>query len=156
LAGAIRARIEHWGPRLERPDQGIRATVIGASQYTIQVSGSTIFVSPLEALPLRNVPVIAPALPLDADALDPAAIAAAIAHGLRRLDLHEGDRPVALCYRWQGSATFARLDAFCRGAAAGLAPVLGRGLALVLVGEGDVGGLIGIHCREELRVPGPI
>ena len=45
--------------------RGIRATVIGASQYTMQVTGSTIFVSPLDALPLRNVPVIAPTLPLD-------------------------------------------------------------------------------------------
>jgi ethanolamine utilization protein EutA (predicted chaperonin) len=156
LARAIRARVEHWAPRLERPEQGIRATVIGASQYTIQVSGSTIFVSPHEALPLRSVPVIAPALPLEHETLDPAAIGAAIAAALRRLDLHEGDRPAALCYRWSGSATFARLDAFCRGAAAGLARLLERGHPLVLIGEGDVGGLIGIHCREELRMAGAI
>jgi len=32
-------------------DEGIRATVIGASQYTIQVSGSTIFVAPHSVLP---------------------------------------------------------------------------------------------------------
>ncbi|HEY6865083.1 MAG TPA: ethanolamine ammonia-lyase reactivating factor EutA [Burkholderiales bacterium] len=156
LARAIRARVERWGPRFERPEQGIRATVIGASQYTIQVSGSTIFVSPHEALPLRNVPVIAPALPLDPESLDTGAIAAAIGHALRRLDLENGERAVALCYRWSGSATFARLDAFCRGAASGLARVLARGHPLVLIGEGDVGGLIGIHCREELRVPGAI
>jgi ethanolamine utilization protein EutA len=156
LARAIRARVAGWGPRFERPDQGIRATVIGASQYTIQVSGSTIFVSPHEALPLRNVPVIAPMLPLDEESMDPAAIAAAIGHALRRLDLHDGERPVALCYRWKGSATFARLDAFCRGAAAGLARLLQRGHPLVLIGDGDVGGLIGIHCREELRMPGAI
>ena len=53
--------------RLEPPAQGIRATVIGASQYTTQVSGSTIFVSPHSALPLRNVPVIAPSLLLEGD-----------------------------------------------------------------------------------------
>jgi ethanolamine utilization protein EutA (predicted chaperonin) len=156
LARAIRARIERWGPRLERPEQGIRATVIGASQYTIQVSGSTIFVSPHGALPLRNVPVIAPVLPLEEEPLAPAAIAAAIEHALKRLDLHDGERPVALCYRWRGSATFARLDAFCRGAASGLARLLQHGHPLVLVGDGDVGGLIGIHCREELRLPGAI
>src|SRR5262249_17497936 len=64
LAQEIRARVEGWGPKLERASEGIRATVIGASQYTTQVSGSTIYVSPLEALPLRNVPVIAPAFAL--------------------------------------------------------------------------------------------
>jgi ethanolamine utilization protein EutA len=75
---------------------------------------------------------------------------------LRRLDLHEGEKTVALCYRWTGSATIARLDGFCRGVAAGLAKVLERGSPLVLVGEGDVGGLIGIHCREETRLSNPI
>jgi len=34
--------------------------------------------------------------------------------------------------------------------------VLERGLPLILVGDGDVGGLIGIHCREETRLPNPI
>src|SRR5439155_2878402 len=87
LAAEIRQRVEHWGPRLERSNEGIRATVIGASQYTTQVSGSTIYVSPMETLPLRNVPVIAPALALDAEVVEPAAIAAAIKAVLRRLDL---------------------------------------------------------------------
>jgi ethanolamine utilization protein EutA len=145
-----------WGPRIEQPDQGIRATVIGASQYTIQVSGSTIFVSPQDALPLRNVPVITPDLPLDDDTLDIGKIAAAVQTALRRLDLHRGEQAVALCYRWRRSATFARLDAFCRGVGAGLAGMIERGLPLVLVGDGDIGGLIGIHCLEELRIRNPI
>jgi len=156
LARAILARAKNWGPRIEPPEEGIRATVIGASQYTIQVSGSTIFVSPQSALPLRNVPVITPDLPLDDDMLDVGKIAAAVQTALRRLDLHEGEQAVALCYRWKRSATFARLDVFCRGIAAGLAKGLAQGLPLVLVGEGDVGGLIGIHCREETRVANPI
>src|SRR6266702_3244386 len=101
LAQEIRARVEGWGPTLERSNEGIRATVIGASQYTTQVSGSTIYVSPLEALPLRNVPVIAPALPIDAE-------------------------------------------------------VLARGHPLVLAGDGDVGGLLGIHLREEMRLKNAI
>src|SRR4029077_20020095 len=73
LGEEIRKRVDAWGVRLEKPAEGIRAavgggglkkpaegiraTVIGASQYTTQVSGSTIFVSPMSALPLRNVPV---------------------------------------------------------------------------------------------------
>ena len=156
LARAVLARTENWGPRIEPPHEGIRATVIGASQYTIQVSGSTIFVSPQDALPLHNVPVITPDLPLDDDALDDRRIAGAVQTALRRLDLHEGEQPVALCYRWKKSATFARLDAFCRGITTGLAKGLAHGLPLVLVGEGDVGGLIGIHCREETRVANAI
>jgi ethanolamine utilization protein EutA len=156
LAKAIVGRVDAWGPRTETASQGIRATVVGASQYTVQVSGGTIFVEPHAALPLRNVAVIAPALPLDAEAVDAQAVAAAIGAGLRRMDLHAGERPVALCYRWQGSATFARLDAFCRGVAAGFAPLLAAGHPLVLVGDGDIGGLVGIHLHSELKLTNPL
>ena len=156
LAKAVLARVNAWGPRIEPPDEGIRATVVGASQYTVQVSGSTIFVAPQEVLPLRNLPVITPDLPLGEEALDQESIAAAARTALRRLDLHEGEQAVSLCYRWSGSATFARLDNFCRGIAAGLSKVLDRGLPLVLVGDGDIGGLIGIHFHEELRLSNPV
>ncbi|MEP6656881.1 MAG: ethanolamine ammonia-lyase reactivating factor EutA, partial [Betaproteobacteria bacterium] len=156
LARAMLDRVKAWGPKVEAPVEGIRATVIGASQYTVQVSGSTIFVRPQEALPLRNVPVITPDLPLSAEELIPAAIAEAVRVALGRLDLHEGRQAVALCYRWQGAATFARLDAFCRAVQAGLAPIMKRGLPLILVGDGDIGGLIGIHCFEETRLANPV
>jgi len=156
LAGEIRTRVESWGPRLEPSTEGIRATVIGASQYTIQLSGSTIYVSPLEALPLRNVPVIAPDLPIDQDTIDPDAVARTVKIMLKRLDLAEGESPVAVFVPWHGSATFQRLDAFCRGIVGGLASVLARGHPLVIVGDGDVGGLLGIHLRDEMRLKNPI
>jgi ethanolamine utilization protein EutA len=155
LAAELRARLND-GPQLARPDARIRATVIGASQYTMQVSGSTIFVSPLETLPLRNVPVIAPELPLGGDTIDPAAIAAAIKAALKRLDLGDGLSPVAVFVPWRGSATFRRLDDFCKGIADGLQAVLAHGHPIVLAGDGDVGGLIGIHYCEEMKVANPI
>jgi len=156
LAAGVRARLRDWGPQLARPDARIRATVIGASQYTMQVSGSTIFVSPLETLPLRNVPVIAPTLPLDAEIIDSAAIAAAIKAALKRLDLGDGQSPVAIFVPWRGSATFRRLDDFCKGIADGLEAVLAHGHPIVLAGDGDVGGLIGIHYCEEMKLKNPI
>jgi ethanolamine utilization protein EutA len=155
LASAIRARIAKWDARLERPTEGIRATVIGASQYTTQVSGSTIFVSPLETLPLRNVSVIAPDFALDHDEIDSAAVSAAIKDELKRLDLID-DAPVAVFVPWRRSATYERLDHFCRGVAEGLSGILAAGHPLVLAGDGDVGGLIGIHCREEMKLQNPI
>jgi len=156
LAQEIRARVEGWGPKLERASEGIRATVIGASQYTTQVSGSTIYVSPLEALPLRNVPVIAPAFALDGDDIDSAAVAAEIKALLKRLDLGEAGTPVAVFVPWRGSATFQRLDAFCQGLTDGLAAILADGHPLVLAGDGDVGGLMGIHLREEMQLDNAI
>jgi ethanolamine utilization protein EutA len=151
LAKAMLKRVQDWGVTLEQPDQSIRATVVGASQYTVQVSGSTIFVAPMETLPLRNMPVVVPDLPLANEDLDQKAIADAVRQALRRLDLHEGEQPVALCYRWEGSAMFRRLDDFCKGVHAGLSKQMENGHPLVLVGDGDIGGLIGIHVREEAK-----
>jgi ethanolamine utilization protein EutA len=156
LAQEIRSRVEAWGPVIESSNEGIRATVVGASQYTTQVSGSTIYVSPMETLPLRNVPVIAPTLALDAEVIDAAAVSAAIKGVLRRLDLGKGDTPVALFVPWLGSATFQRLDAFCKGAVDGLSDVLARSHPMVLAGDGDVGGLLGIHLREEMKIANAI
>ena len=156
LARAVKSRVDAWGPRIAKPDEGIRATVVGASQYTIQVSGSTIFVTPLDVLPKRNVPVITPELLLDADDLDVEVIAQGVRTALRRLDLTDGEQAVALCYRWGGSATFRRLDDFVRGVTQGLSVHLGNGHPLILVGDGDIGGLVGIHALEETKLTNPI
>src|SRR5256885_13928610 len=100
LAQEIRARVYSWGPTIEPSNEGIRATVVGASQYTTQVSGSTIYVSPMETLPLRNIPVIAPTLPLDDEVIDSVAVSSAIKGVLRRLHLRPGHTPDALVVPW--------------------------------------------------------
>ncbi len=156
LAKAVRRRVVDWGIEMRAPLQRIRATVIGASQYTVQVSGSTIFVVPDATLPLRNIAVVNPDLPLAEEELLPDAIAGAIASALSRHDLHDGRQAVALYYRWQQSATYRRLDDFCRGIIMGLDNLLARGLPLVLVTDGDIGGLVGLHCYEVLELPNPI
>ncbi len=97
------------------------------------------------------MPVIAPNLQLDGETIDASAVAGAIKGVLKRLDLGEGDSPVAVFVPWRGSATFQRLDAFCKGVVNGLSEVLAKGHPIVLAGDGDVGGLIGIHLQEEMK-----
>ena len=155
LGREIRARVEGLGIPILEPSARIRATVIGASQYTIQVSGSTIFISPPDAVPVRNVPVVSVDFQWDDD-IDPAKVVAAIGNALRRLDLHTGRQPVALAFHWQGSATFARLQAFCGAVVEGLGPVLDKGHPLILVNDGDIGGILGLHFKEEMKLDKPI
>lgn len=156
LAAAIRARARKLGTPIREAAAGIRATVIGASQYTVQLSGSTIYLAPLEVVPVRNVPVVTPSFPWDADPFDVSAVRGAVHEALRRFDLLEPRGPVAVAARWQGSASFERLDAFCAGVADGLGEHLAQGHPLMLVFDGDVGGLVGLHVREELRLEVPI
>lgn len=153
LARALQRAVE--GSEVVPARQGIRATVVGASQYTVQVSGSTIFLDPEDALPLRNLAVIAPALDLGEE-IDAGAVAAAVRDALDRLDLGDGHAPVAAAIPWEGSASYARLSALGRGLVAGLRPVLDAGHPLVIVTDGDIGGLIGMQCRSAEDVPGVI
>src|SRR5262249_60016231 len=104
---------------------------------------STIYVSPLEALPLRNVPVIAPAFALDGDDIDSAAVAAEIKALLKHLDLGEAGTPVAVFVPWRGSATLQRLPALRPGLTHGLPALLAGGHPLGLAGRGDGGRPIG-------------
>ena len=155
LGREIRRRVEGLGVPILEPSARIRATVIGASQYTIQVSGSTIFISPPEAVPVRNVPVVRVDFEWGDD-IDPAEVIAAIENALRRLDLQEGRQPVALAFHWEGSATFARLQGFCGAVVEGLKPVLDKGHPLLLVNDGDIGGILGLHFKEEMKLDKPI
>jgi ethanolamine utilization protein EutA len=152
LAHEIRTRAATFAAPLVEPAEHIRATVIGAAQYTTQVSGSTIFVSPFDALPLRNIPVIAPKFAF-ADEIDAKEVAALIRTSAAQLELAG---TIAVFVPWRGSATFARLDAFCRGVVDGLVSVPATNVPIVLAGDSDVGGLIGIHLRQELKVANPV
>lgn len=92
LADALRERGARFPAPIVDGGEGIRATVVGASQFTVQLSGGTIFVSDERPLPLRNVPVVrAPAGGLSAavSARDERTGALALAvefHGLPRHD----------------------------------------------------------------------
>ena len=144
-------------PIAETPG-GIRATVIGASQYTIQVSGSTIYLSPPDVVPIRNIPVVIPPFAWHDEDEDFSAnhVTDVIRDALRRFDLVDGRGPVALAAAWQGSATYKRIKAFCSGAVEAMRPHLARGQPLILVFDSDIGGLLGLHIREEMQLTLPI
>ncbi len=57
LGQAIRRESSRRGFHILEAGEGIRATVIGASQYTVQLSGETIFIPDDLSLPVRNLRV---------------------------------------------------------------------------------------------------
>jgi ethanolamine utilization protein EutA len=145
LAQRIAAAVSSTG-KLMDPGQGIRATVIGASQFTVQLSGKTIHLSPRAALPVRNVPVVFPALKLDAS-FNATGIASAIQQALAKLD-PESDKPVAIGIRWRGEPYYQRL----RELAAGIAQAAPSRAPLILMVDRDVGRLLGHILEHEIGV----
>jgi ethanolamine utilization protein EutA len=133
---------------LEPARECIRATVMGASQYTVQVSGSTIYRSGDEVLPRRNLQVLRPDADLSGE-LDATDIAQAIGRHFRSFDLEEGETEVALVFHWDGPPTAIRIATFCRGLLDGLPGTLKSGLPIYLVFDHDLAGLVGAILREE-------
>jgi len=136
------------------PGQGIRATVIGASQFTVQVSGKTIYLPDPYVLPVHNVPVIRVELSSDG-AIDRPHLSASIRAGLQEIELERNPR-VAVAFSWRGDPEHARLKAAGEGIFQALAPLADRVKLLLLMIDGDVGKTLGRILQRELGWPGKI
>jgi ethanolamine utilization protein EutA len=144
---AVEARI--WDP-----GQGIRATAIGTSQHTVEVSGNTILISDDGRLPLRNLKVVRCAIP-EAGDIDAGRIASGIRGALVASDHEVEDRPVALAMSWRRDPLHRDLRALADGIARGLR-LRPADESVVLVFDGDVGMSVGRILRDEVRMARPV
>jgi ethanolamine utilization protein EutA len=134
----------------------IRATALGASAYSMQLSGNTCTItSPGTLLPRRNLQVVQPPY-LFGEQIDAEALGAAIRCHLEAFDIVEGETEVALAFRWQGPPSHARLSAFARGLALGLPRTIAAGKPLYIMLDGDVAQTLGAVLREEFAVAGEL
>jgi len=136
-------------PPVWDPGQGIRATVIGAAQFSMQTSGNTISISRPDDLPLQNLPVLACDFTLG-DTVEADAAAAAVRQAMTLADLEDGASPLALAFPWRGDPSHARLHALARGICAALPKTIAAGVPLALMIDGDVGMSLGRLIRNEV------
>ena len=136
-------------PPVFDPGQGIRATAIGAAQFSVQISGNTIAISRPEDLPLQNLPVVALNPDLGA-VIDAAAVTASCRAALAEADIADGDSPIAFAFAWRGDPAHARLHALAAGICAAVPRTLAEGLALILLVDGDVAMSLGRIIRNEI------
>jgi ethanolamine utilization protein EutA len=136
-------------PPVWDPGQGIRATVIGAAQFSVQISGNTIAITRPEDLPLQNLPVLALGLELGEE-IDAGAVTAQCRAALTQADVSEGTGPVAFAVPWRGDPTHARLFALAAGICAAVPATIAAGLPLVLLVDGDIGMSLGRIIRSEI------
>jgi len=139
----------HDLPPVWDPGQGIRATVIGAAQFSVQISGNTILIADPGKLPLQNLPVLTCELALDGK-IAPEAVAAGVRSALARADLEEGESPVALSFPWRGDPSHERLHAVAAGICAALPRTVDENMPLVLLIDGDVGKSLGRIVLNEV------
>jgi ethanolamine utilization protein EutA len=155
LAAAVAARLKAARSPLPviDPGQRIRATVIGASQFSAQLSGSTIHLSGAAALPARNVPVVRVVQPLPDD-INPDELAAAFTRQAAQQDTDlAGPVPVALSLAWSGLVRYPRLAAVAQAVkeAAGDGDSL-----LILVVDADIAQALGAILTRETGLRRPL
>ncbi|MDP9253013.1 MAG: ethanolamine ammonia-lyase reactivating factor EutA [Chloroflexota bacterium] len=148
LGRAIARRLSDF--EVLQPVESIRATCIGASQYSVQVSGDTLFLSDPGLLPLRDLAAVA-VRPETASARP---IAEEIRRGIARLDREDGR--FALAVRWRHGPAYTAIRELCAGIAEGTRDLLGPSAPLVVVLDADLAGIVGQMLRDELGVRSPV
>jgi ethanolamine utilization protein EutA len=147
LAMAVQEEFQAAGAGLRQAGEGIRATVIGASQFSVQVSGNTVHAGSEGMLPVHNLPGVHARL--TSPEPDEREVAAAVSRAFERLDLEEGAGPVAVSLDWRGEPRYSALRALAAGLAVGLRRSLACGVPLVLALEADIGSSLGAILTEE-------
>lgn len=158
LGQAVRARVDSGALPFPLLPAGecIRATALGASEYSVQLSGNTGFISDPDALlPRRNLQVVRPVYELG-ETVDADAVATAVRRHLVALDADHPDADVAVAMSWSGLPLYARLSAFARGLRDGLAERIAAGRPVYVMLDGDVAMSLGRLLREELDVSGDV
>jgi ethanolamine utilization protein EutA len=156
LGSAIKSKAARLPWPLLPAGECIRATALGASEYSVQLSGNTCYISdPGKLLPRRNLQVLQPDFAFD-EKIDSAGLAEAIQAHFKAFDLEEGHDEAALAFRWQGAPTYERLAAFADGLCRGLSHTISHGHPVYLVLDADIAQTLGAILREERGVKSEI
>ena len=152
LGLALRERLARLPWKLLPAGECIRATAFGASEYSVQLSGNTVFISqPGVLLPRRNLQVLQPRVHFHHE-IDPQKLAAAIRAHFRDFDLEEGEAEVALALRWRGEPSFERISAFAKGIVQGLRRTMEKASPVYLILDGDIAQTLGGILKEDMRI----
>jgi ethanolamine utilization protein EutA len=154
LGRAFRRRIDAgaipW--KLLPAGECIRATALGASEYSVQLSGNTSFISdPGALLPRRNLQVLRPQFACGDD-IDSAALARAIGQHMKAFEAESPDAPIALALAWSGAPSYERIHAFARGIAAAMGAKIAAREPLYVMLDGDVAQTLGHVLHEDCGV----
>jgi ethanolamine utilization protein EutA len=130
----------------------IRATALGASEYSVQLSGNTTYISdPGRLLPRRNLQVVQPPFTFG-ETVDPAEVAQAIRKHRTAFDLIENPGEFGLAFRWTGVPSYERISGFAQGIRRGLADRIAKGEPIFVMLDGDIAQTLGAILREELDI----
>lgn len=148
LARAIRAELARIPKKdlLRQPTEGIRATVIGAGEYTIQASGNTSYISSPKVLPAFGLKVVRPYFDEDTS------VEVAVERALAKFDLNEFIPGLVLALSLRAQPDYPLIRRLGEGIAKVVAKAPAFKTPLYLALDLDVAKSLGGVLKEELEV----
>jgi ethanolamine utilization protein EutA len=131
---------------LREPIEGIRATVIGAGEYTIQASGNTSYVSDEHALPVHGLKVI------QAVIRDGESVSDALKQSLKKFDLPRFTSGLALSLTVNGVPDYQSVRRIAEGIAEVLKEADDAQCPLYLTLDLDIAKSLGGILKDEFKV----
>jgi ethanolamine utilization protein EutA len=131
---------------VREPIEGIRATVIGAGEYTIQASGNTSYVSNASALPIHGLKVI------QAVIREREPVANALRQSLKKFDLSSFTAGLALSLTVDGVPDYQSVRRIAEGVAEVLNEADDQHCPLYLTLDLDIAKSLGGILKEEFKI----
>lgn len=131
LAQEVSSRLALAGRYVQAAAERMRATVVGLSQFTTQLSGDTVYISSAQATPQRNLPVVPVSLRHLGEAPTAERVTDAVRDGLAASGREDLLDPVAVSLEWDGRPYYRTLAAIAQGIVTAAKTVLPDGPLVV-------------------------
>ena len=154
LANSIKERSDALKLPIGDPEHRIRATVIGAGNFSLQVSGSTTFLSSGLEYPLRNLPVVVPHIVSRKASSEE--VQKSIELAISRFDLKEGKDPLILAFNDSVRPSYENLKQFAIGVVEALPNTIENQAPIFMCFDADIGNSVGNVLKRETRVTNEI
>jgi ethanolamine utilization protein EutA len=151
LGREIRREAAERGLHILEAGEGIRATVIGASQYTVQLSGETIFIPEEMELPVRNLRVFV--VRADWEAPITERVEAAVTRALDARDPEVRGTPFALAFSTPAFVGYGSAQDMAKGIDRAFARLAADDRPVALVFGQNVGQVVGGMLATKWNMP---
>ncbi|MCG3215615.1 MAG: ethanolamine ammonia-lyase reactivating factor EutA [Candidatus Heimdallarchaeota archaeon] len=147
LGEEIRRIVKENKMNMHEPIELIRATVIGAGQYTLQVSGVTTHISDIDILPIHNIPVLEPKI--SNKEINEENVRKAILKSFEMFDVNEGEEIVALSFKGAIGGSYAGLTTFAKGVVDAIPNTIAKEKPIIMIFDRDIGNSVGNVMKRE-------
>jgi ethanolamine utilization protein EutA len=151
LGREVRQRCNQFLQRgvVVEPAEGIRATVIGAGEYTLQASGSTSYIFTTDVLPVRGIQVARTFVNKEQSPRD---LRAVLSRALSKYDTQHLNERMALALSVEGQPDYQYIRRLAEAITSVTDPASPSGAPLFLVLDVDMARSLGTVLKEELKL----